>query len=329
MQGLRQTRLITFSLPRPRGVKRPFTGPKRLWDGSEGRGGGWNSRPPGPLGSLGMDPRVDGRQKLISIQCFRCDSLALQEHYKISITICLILWVTRRQRGCGSQWFSVLGSLALEARLLPRFCTVPGRTACLPFCDALALSQLLCAAKKTEPPPGTKAEALSGPGVVMGVWVWSFRAPEQPFIIQHLPCGGWIPSEALPPYMTLELLSGATGAIGGKGHNWERADAHVASLTLPLPTLAGRVVGKGSSGTHREGPEASGRSRAGHFPPQTAGGSIAYVFIPKWQPFPSRDGRATGHLRGAPRKRMWGRLRRKLVTFLCSWLKTELGSLWL
>lgn len=144
--------------------------------------------------------------------------------------------MTQRLRGCGSQRFSVWGSLALEPRPLPRFCTLPGaRIVCLPFCGALALSQLLCAAKKTAPPPGTTAEALSDPGMVMGIWVWSFGASEQPLIIQHL-----------PPYMTLELLSGATGAIDGKEHNWERADA---PSSLPNPALsnlgrpcAGRVL---------------------------------------------------------------------------------------
>lgn len=77
--------------------------------------------------------------------------------------------------------------------------------------------------------------------------------------------------------MTLGLLSDATGAVDGKGHNRETAGA---PSSLPHTALADLERPRAGEGVIQN---SSGRSRAGHFPPRTAGGSIAYVFTPKQQ----------------------------------------------
>lgn len=109
----------------------------------------------------------------------------------------------------------------------------------------------------------------------MGIRVWGSRAPEQPFY-QSASAAWWLDPlrVAQPPHMASELLSEATGAGEGKGHTWETAGA---PGSLPHTTLADSDSGQ-ASGPGRCPPELS---RAGHFPPGTAGGSIAYVFTPK------------------------------------------------
>lgn len=64
----------------------------------------------------------------------------------------------------------------------------------------------------------------------------------------------------------------------GRDTTGKRQGLQAASLTLPLPISRGHVLG--GEGVIQN---SSGRSRAGHFPPRTAGGSIAYVFTPKQQ----------------------------------------------